>query len=238
MSKKENKEGFFAKLREWWQIPRYKSLIILGIYFVFFGLVMLYSTIIGSISSSDNEMPKVDATTRLSIMDNYEYEYDVEAITPTGVFGYSVSGIRYDDTDNFEVLNNDFYIKDNIIYSVNENVDINSIVQFDLMLLRPDKIYEFLKLSTLTDKVEYEDGSIKYIYSIPVSDFNIAFLQEIDENNTDVVEITLYEVEDYITGIDLNIVNLMKLVDSSVLSYTIEMEYSNIDNIKNVEELK
>ena len=39
MNKKEKKVGFFTKLHEWWQNPRYKSLIILGIYVVLFGLI-------------------------------------------------------------------------------------------------------------------------------------------------------------------------------------------------------
>lgn len=235
MSKNKEKVGFFKKLRELWKVPRYKSFIVLGLYFAFFLFVIIYSTIVRSLNSNMPETVKMDATTRLSIMDNYEYEYDVKAITPNGIFGYTVSGMRYNGNDNFEILNNDFYIADNIIYSVDENIDINSIVQFDLLAIRPNRIYEFLKESTLTDKIEYESGDIKYIYTIPVKNFNIAFLQGIDDDNTDTVEITLYEEDDYITEIDLNIVSLMKLVDSSVLSYTIEIEYSNIGNIKNTQ---
>lgn len=230
----EERKGFFTKLREYWQIPRYKSLIILGLYMFGFATLIIYSNIVNNNRVID-DTPQLDAITNLSTMDNYEYLYEVEARTSTGVSGYDITGIRYDDIDNFSILGNDFYIQDDVIYSKVDGVDINKMVHFDLMMLRPDDIYEYLKDSTLISKVEYESGEIKSIYTLPIKFFNIAYLDSIPTDNNDVIEITVYEDSDYVNKIEIDILNIMKLVNSDLKSYKLNITYSNINNIKSVE---
>lgn len=230
----EEKESFFTKLREYWKIPRYKSLIILGLYMFGFAALIIYSNIVNNNRVID-DIPELDAITNLSTMDNYEYLYEVEARTSTGVSGYDITGIRYDDIDNFSIIGNDFYVQDDVIYSKVDGVDINKMVHFDLMMLRPDDIYEYLKNSTLISKVEYESGEIKSIYTLPIKFFNIVYLDSIPTDNNDVIEITIYEDSDYINKIEIDILNIMKLVNSDLKSYKLNITYSNINNIKSVE---
>ena len=229
----EEKKGFFTKLREYWKIPRYRSIIILGLYILGFASVFLYSSIANS-NVTNYEEESVDPLTNLSIMDNYEYSYEVVAMTSNGLSGYEINGIRYDNTDNFSILGNDFYIKDEVIYSKVADVDINKTVHFDLMMLRPDDIYEYLKASTLINKIEYETGEIKSIYELPVKLFNIIHLGNIPDNN-DVIKIITYENGDYINKIDIDILNIMKFLNIDLKSYEFNITYSNINNIKKVE---
>ena len=229
----EEKKGFFTKLREYWKIPRYKSLIILGLYILGFAFVFLYSNIAGFDRPLD-DTPEVDPLVNLSTMDNYEYLYEVEAMTSNGISGYDITGVRYDSTDNFSILGNDFYIKDEVIYSKTENIDINKTVHFDLMMLRPDDIYEYIKSSTLINKIEYETGEVKTIYELPVRLFNIIHLDNISDNN-DVIKIITYEKDDYINRIDIDILNIMKFLNNDLKSYKFNVTYSNINNIKKVE---
>lgn len=239
--KKEKKErfGYLKKLREYWQIPRYRSLITLGLYFVFFGIIILYVSIMDSLSrNSLTETKTQDSRILFSTMSNYEYNYEIEASNQSETFSFSVSGIRYDDYDNFKINNESFYVLDNIVYSNDGTKDITDIIKIDLLGLRPSRIYEALRYSVDASKIEYQNGDVKVTYKVPVTKFNIAFLQEIDENNTDVVEITTYEHNNEIYEVDLDIYNLMKLTDSNLEKCTAKITYSNINNIKNVEELK
>ena len=240
--KKEKKErfGYLKKLREYWKIPRYRSLITLGLYFAFFGIIIIYVSIMESLSSSAiSEISKEqDSRILFSTMDNYEYNYEIEASNKLETFSFSVSGIRYDVYDNFKINNESFYVLDNIIYSTDGTKEITDVIKIDLLGLRPNKIYEALQYSIDANKIEYQNGDAKVTYRIPVNKFNIAFLQEIDENNTDVVEITTYESDNEIYQLDLDIYNLMKLTDNNLEKCTVKITYSNINNIKNVEELK
>jgi len=59
----------------------------------------------------------------------------------------------------------------------------------------------------------------------------------IDESDK-VIEIITHESNDTIYKIELDIYNLMKIVNPDFDTYTVLIEYSNIDNIRNVEELK
>lgn len=232
---KEKKERFkiFKKLHEYWQIPRYRSLITLGLYLLFFATIILYANIMNGIS--DNKEEKyIDPLTIFKNMNNYEYNYEIN-ISSDELSSYTISGIRYQEQDNFQIMNSNFYIRDNIIYSLDSTKDITDMIKIDLLLIRPNYIYEFLNRSTSKNKIEYQSGEEKVIYKVPVKNFNVAFLQSIDESNIEEVEITTYEKNNQIYQIDLNIYNLMKLVDSNINSYTIKINYSNINNIKSVE---
>ena len=235
---KKERFTFFKKLLAYWKIPRYRSLITLGLYFLFFAFIFIYIYIMNSITTPTEEKQEMNAIFALATMDNYEYYYEIDSLGALETSSYTISGIRYDNQDNFKIGNDSFYVQDDVIYSVDETKDITDIVPIDLLLLRPNHIYEFLQNSTGTSRIEYQNGEAKVTYTVPVTLFNIAFLQGIDETNTDVVEVTTYEKNNRIYQIDLNIYNLMKLVDSNFDSYMIKITYENIDNIKKVEELK
>lgn len=236
MEEKKERFIFFKKLREYWKIPRYRSLITLGLYFLFFSIIILYANITNGISDNKLKEKNVDSLTTFKNMDNYEYNYEFN-ISSDELINYSISGIRYQKQDSFSVMNNNFYVKDSIIYSLDSTKNIKDIINIDLLLIRPNYIYEFIGQSTSKNKIEYQSGESKIIYKIPVKIFNIAFLPSIDPNNIEEVEIITYEKNNQIYQVDLNIYNLMKLVDYNITDYNIKINYSNINNIKNVEEL-
>lgn len=232
--KKKNKNGYIQMFLENWKDPKTRSIIILSLYILGFLLLFGYSAIANAFRSSREPSVSMDAITKLSVIDNYEYVYDVSATTSNGVFSYDIEGIRYSDNDNFKVLGKDFYIKDNVIYGVIENDNIKDLVQFDLLLIRPDSIYNYLKNADLVNKIEYGTGDKKSIYTIPVSMFNIANL-DIPTDNTDTVEIVIYEDSKYVNKIEIDIYNLMKIGINDLSSYDITINYDNVNNIRSVE---
>ena len=236
---KKERFAFFKKLREYWNVPRCRALMTLGGYFVFFGCIFLYIYIMDSIRirPSLEASKKVDALTFLSTMDNYEYSYEIESINSSGVASYAITGICYDGQDNFKILNDNFYVENNVIYSVDGGKKITDILPMDLLLLRPNQLYQYLQNYQSANKIQYQNGEEKITYTIPVFMFNVAFLQYIQEDNLDTIEIVTYEHDNQIYRIDLNLLNLMKLVDTNLQNYTVQITYTNINNIQMVEEL-
>ena len=236
MSNENKKErfGIFKKIHEYSKIPRYRSLMILGMYFLFFLIVIIYVKIMGMLSINVEPENKIDALTYFRMMDNYEYSYVLETNILDRVYTVDVDGIRYDDVDNFDASNYDFYVKDNIIYSSGHEMDIIDILPIDLLALRPNRLYEAINYSVDKNSIQYQDGDSKVTYKIPVSKYNAAFLQGIEESD-EVIEITTYESNGVIYKLELDIYNLMKLVNSEFESYTVVIEYSNINNIESVE---
>lgn len=234
----ENKErvGFLKKFREYWGIPRYRALIKLGLYFVFFGLIFLYIQVMSMFSRNNVSTEKdVDTLVKFKMMDNYEYSYVLETNILDKVYTVDVDGIRYDNTDTFEVSDYDFYVENNIIYSDNHNVDITNILPVDLLMFRPENLYSKLENNVEREIIGYQNGDEKVTYKIPVHHFNVGFLQGIDETN-EVIEIITYESNGEIYKLELDIYNVMKLVNPEFESYTVLIEYSNINNIRGVED--
>lgn len=92
MNKKEEtkNQSKFARFKEIWANPRYKALIKLGMYAIFFGSLFLISYI----STSFREKTPVDnKTNNLILLDNYKYKYEItinnnnikEVITYNGI---------------------------------------------------------------------------------------------------------------------------------------------------------
>ena len=64
---KEN--GYVQKFLEIWSNPRYRSLIILGLYAIFFIFVIVY---IRSLNNNSMKVEKVDTVQEYKSMDNYQ----------------------------------------------------------------------------------------------------------------------------------------------------------------------
>lgn len=232
----ENKEhvGLFKKISEYWGIPRYRALIKLGLYLIFFGLIFLYLEVMSLLSSGSSSIEDVDALDKFKTMNNYEYNYVLETNILDKVYTVDVNGLRYDGKDLFEVSNYDYYVENSIIYSDNHSVDITEVLPVDLLMFRPENLYSKLENSIDREVVEYQNGDKKVMYKIPVHEFNVGFLQGINVDN-EVVQITTYESNNEIYKLELDIYNVMKLVNPEFESYTVLIEYSNINNIKDVE---
>lgn len=92
MSKKEESKSLskFDKFKEIWANPRYKALIKLGMYALFFGSLFLISYIS---TSFRGKTPVDNKTNNLILLDNYKYKYEIttnnnnikEVITYNGI---------------------------------------------------------------------------------------------------------------------------------------------------------
>lgn len=235
--KKKQHFTFFKTLKEYWKIPRYRALIMLGCYFLFFAFIYIYVYIMkmAAISKPSLTVPK-DSLAFFSTMDNYEYTYQIEVGDNEGISMHEVSGVRNQDVDNFRFENHLFYISNDIIYS-SETKEIIDSFQLDLVKLRPDSLYSMLQYHNSFNKTEYKTGEIKKIYTVPIQNFNVAFLEELPPDTVDTIEIVMYEKNNQIYKIEINLLNLIRLIDDSVQKYVVLIEYQNINNISNIEEV-
>ena len=140
----KNAHSVFKKL---WKVPRYKALIKLGLYFVFF-------LVFGSIFMLNRvpKKPKEEVTINKS---SYEFSFSINDNVITGKRGKNISFV-YNDIN--------YTLEDgNIICDLDDcNIEFKYI--FDFFLL--DKIEEYITKGELISKTEYTSGDIEYKYSI------------------------------------------------------------------------
>lgn len=135
--KKDEEKSKVSRFKEIWAVPRYKALIKLGLYVLFFVIMFLISYISGAINTKKN----VDKpTSDFVVYDSYSYKFVVSTkvnglennITYTGVeTEISNSGvITYSDSDA-----SDNYVVD----KTTDKIYVNGIEK--------EKLYEFDELS-------------------------------------------------------------------------------------------
>lgn len=231
MKKKDsNQTSWFSILKELWKVPRYKSLITLGLYGIFFLSIYLI-ILISSMFNKPEENYEIDPIDMYSQMESYEYIYDIKS----NLYTYEVNGTYVNGKDNFSINNNDFYIENNIISAKNIQINLPEVLSIDLLMIRPNILANIFTKENLKSKTEYENGNTKEIYNVLVTDFNITFLQE-PYDSSKYIEFTVYIEDNLIKEINIDLSEIMQVVNSNIQSYTIDISYSNINNIKSVEE--
>lgn len=234
----KNIKSFFRTFKEAWDNPRLRAIITLGFYVVFFLFVFIYIFVMESIgqNSGIKSLQEADPFMAYQSMKSYEYTYDITSTDGVNSLNHKILGVHTENLDSFSINNYKFYIQDNVIYSKIEGVQITDILPIDLMMLTPSNLSNYFVNDYLTNKTTYENGDMKAEFSIPVYNFNIAFLQGTLLDNPNYVIITVYIEDNHIQRLSINLDELMKLVDVTIQNYTIDITYNNINNIKSVEE--
>lgn len=204
----------FEKLKELWAIPRYKAIIKLILFIIFFALIyliMFIATFFGEKIDTTEEVKKTALENYVS-MNSYEYTYEINYILNKQNITKKIIGTKYNDKNDFKILNDKYYIKDNMIYNSSDEV-VNNINEYDLLELDPIKIVT--KLGETTDKkvTKYNDGKIKTEY------------------NSNLYNIITYEDDNYISEIELDLTNIVKEKNNKITYYSIKIIYTNINNI-------
>lgn len=142
----------YQKLKELWQVPRYKALIKLVIYTIF--IVFVISLI--------KNVPEVETNT----INSYEFSYKLisnqEEIT--------IKGIHYKNKEKLIINNNIYYYVDNTLYlNKNEEIDIEKVA---LNTLQYENIKNSLKEDQVIDKATYSDKDV-ITYLVDGSNFNL-----------------------------------------------------------------
>lgn len=204
----KKEESKFSKFKEIWAVPRYKALIKLGMYIVFFATLFLIAYISSSLNST-NDTKKSNNNT-IDILENFKYIYtintkkgnNIETITYAGTETQATNSgtIEYSYVDRI-----DTYVVDKITNKIYINgIEGEKLYQLD------DESY--FSLSSLKEKIQKSKriSENEYIYT--------------DENNIK-INITLNKTnEGQIITIDFNEKYVSEILDGK----TLKLEYINI----------
>jgi len=226
MFKKIKENDYIQKFIELWNIPRYRSLLILLIYIIFFFFVISFiRTENNSISPKQNQVSPIE---KYKDMNNYGYRATIKNETNKTIIG------RVNQEKQLIMFdNNDYYFNGSKLYK-KEDIYIETkeqLLEFDIWTLTPSLIYNLINEGSLASKTEYSDGSISQNYVVTVGDFVKYFYGDdlIDNNN---ISITLYENSENIKKVELDLTNVYRMQQfSNSYDYKVTLEYELINEI-------
>lgn len=219
---KKQKNNDLSIIKEAWRDPKYKALIKLTMWFIFFLILIMC---VRFCQNEEIEKPTLDKQeikiTKIEAMKNFEYEIEIKQNQDI----INVKGIKYSNINDFEILNTKekYTIKDNLIIKKDNQTNTNPFL-FELNSLFPDQLKDVLIKENVISEITYQNKETKKEYKIPT--FNILTSKPIQD-------ITVYEDENYITKIEIDLSKNMNLLHSSITNYYITITYQNINQIQN-----
>ena len=217
--KKESKiKNFFSKFKELWSDRRYRSIIKLSLYFIFFAIIFLFLGL-----STKNEYSYDEVV-------NFEDYVSYEFVTNININDniYNLNGERYYEKYKFlyndEIFNltyediQESYLDKNIINSFNFTPDlINNIIN------KSELVSEKKIISSNQIISEYSISLSKYL---DILDFNLS-----NYDNPDFISIIVTESDNLVTKIELNLTNFYKNMEEDYFKYEISISYNNINSV-------
>lgn len=211
----------FGNLKEAWKVPRYKGLMKLAFWFIFFGLIFLILKFGGHekyVDTEDNtntdEIIEKESTEKLN---SYSYNCQIN----DGVNIVNISGTYYNGIDEFDYNNMHYYLKDNKYYVDNQETTFNIFMnEFEY-----NNILELVKAKEYESKTEYKDGSIEELYSIDALTYNSFYHKNYQTLGNALIKIK--KLNSLIISIDLDLSSYY----NEYSSYRVIINYSNYNNI-------
>ena len=212
--------------------PKKKSIVILsayGIFFIFVFIIIATGKTYNNSETYENYVKPSKITEKVdNTVSNYEYVYKI--VDNTNIS--EIIGTKTDRKETFAINGKSYYKQDNNIYL---NDGTNTVVTdnlFNTDLYSYKNMEEFLKEKSAKEKTIYEDKTSKEIYSINSKDY-FAYTKEDKCSNVDCSNIFIDIVvnknsKEKIEKVNINLTNYYKY------NYTIEINYNNINNIKEV----
>lgn len=173
-------KNFFKKLKEYWKNPRSHAFMVIGLYFLFFGILYL--------------MLQFPAVTKkpLSVeeqyarKDYYQYEMKIELKDQT----YDLTGTRNYEKETFELEGNTYQVEEEAI--LNSNAEVVSTFQWKLF--SPTYLSRFFE-GTLNATTNYKDGSRMLEYEMDCNLWN--------SQSSGICQLQVTEIESKITKVKL-----------------------------------
>lgn len=221
---KENE--YIKKIIELWNNPRYRSLLVLGLYIIFFFLV------IASVNNSKSVVPttnKTDIRSTYAQMSNYRYQATIKNNTEQKIIGKVVDNkqlIMFDET-NYYYNNVYLYKQEEKSYKQTDE----KLLDFEIWRMTPKFINSLIEKGKFESKTEYADGEVANTYLVNLSDFIELYFG--DEVQTDeVISITLRQNNERILNAELDLTTLYHQHQfSNQHDYIVKIEYDMIDAI-------
>lgn len=214
--------SFFKDIKEKLKNPKTRSLTLLGIYVLFFIFVFLVLNS-GSETSNYTYEEKKSTIDNFKDMESYQYK-----ITYTNTLSIDIiDGTYYKNTSLYNFNNNKYYFDINNYLIDNDSYYI-SVIQYNVSKIFNNNIYTIFENLEEISKTTYKNGMIEINYNLDSNIF-YKYFYDLDSTYNNTVNVKITEKENYITSIFIDISNL------NIDLKQIQIDYSNINNIQNLE---
>lgn len=202
------------KFKEIWSNRRYKAMIQLALYCLFFILIGVFINFDHE-DTSDNSVN--DRPISFSSYDNYAFYYNITYLgnLDEPLQYINIEGYRDREKQFFELRDTleKYYMEKGKLYIVKddlEEVTTPFFLPFDR--LSPSFLTTYMEKGRFDSKTEYADGTVKKVYFIPVFEFAKLYQDDFTQKEG-FVSMTTYEKNKIVNKVelDLTIYNQMKL---------------------------
>ena len=237
---KEKIQVNFKKIKELYSNRRYRALMNLGLYAIFF--IVVFAILMGgsatnnSLKDADKELTTLD---RFKVANNYEYYYDIERTIDAGVIYYNVEGKRYLNKEVFNIKDdiNGYYVEDDIVYVTRDSIKeklLQGPLSVDLTKIKPLNIVNLIMQAQLESTTNnYKEGTVKNSYLLPVKDFIRLYFSEIIEDKDNLfISINTYEADGNIIKVEMDLTNADKYEEFIIDFHKLELNYKSINHVE------
>jgi len=163
----------YRKYKEFISVPKNRSLTLLALYGIFFIFVFIIinthkptkSPVQDNINENNIVETKEDNKNIEVEVTSYEYTYDFninDIVT-------NIKGTYYNGDELFSLNNSKYYIKEGIIYSM-DNIKQDNF-EYPILKFKYNIMDNIINNYPYETKTEYKDGTIKYEYIIANNEF-------------------------------------------------------------------
>lgn len=139
--------NFINIIKTIWKSDRYRSLAILGIYFIFFTIIIVIAK-----TSTPNKQIYINPMDNFKNKDEYSFEIKIDNDVINGEYSYSY--IKFNYNNILYEYSNDILIPDNFKYA--------EILKY----INTKNIYDLVSDKDIYSKTEYNDGDISSTYKV------------------------------------------------------------------------
>ena len=215
---------YIKKIKEFLKDPKKKSLTQLGIYIVFF--IFVFILLNSSDGIENNEIIEEQVKLPLDIyedMKGYTYKVVYTNVDKIDI----IEGTYYNDKSLFNYNNLKYYYEDSL-YVINDYSYTNTVIEYDISKIFSNNFINIINKLEEVSETKYKDGKIEKSYTISSSEI-YKYLYDAENIYEGLVNVNITEYDNQIQKIMIDLSSL------NINLFKIEIEYSNIDNIEDLE---
>ncbi len=198
-----------VSFKDIWSNKRYRSLIILGIYFVFFVFVFIYI----NIQNAPKPVKVIDAMSYYESMDNYNFAIDL--VDKSDDSNINIVGKCYDGKEFFDIDGSSYYVVSDKVYD--SNYDVSDV---KLNYLNPSYILGIIDISTKVSETDnMVDNYKETTYSVKKDDY-VKFYDLDYFNDQDEVILSIRKKDNKVIGVSID-----------GLFYKVDINYSGFGTV-------
>ena len=205
----EKEKTKWEKFKEAWHDPKKHALIVLGIWGILFFLAILFVNL--NFTRVEKVNTKTSPLETFKDMQSYEFSYKT--------VDTSLNGMAYEDK-YILYLDNEKYYKNSVLYKI---PDLTPSTEPELLKINNEMIYNLISNAEGIEKEGYKE------YSIPLTTFTQLYENTVSNGNNIVID--LYQKDNKINKVIIDLTNYYISKGINTNSYLLEINYYNINKL-------